>query len=282
MSDSFDILVDSLFFDAYVVSVDSAQPESLIRDITQALDLDYSSTSPKFGYQQAYSLFRGDIRHGLLQFGGDHVGDNVYVSFMGREADNFYGYIQGSGYGFSVLRADVAFDSTGPVFDSVARIAQDLIVDRRLKSSVAGDWVNSSGRTLYIGSRKSVVFGRIYEKSHQLELPDSQAFDRIEFEFKPDKKSRRRAALLTPIGFLQTSPWAVDLCNRIFSSGIEAADPLHRPRSLSDHDRAFSFLCKQYRATLKKELDNCGGCVDTFHRSLFETCPDRLRLGYRL
>lgn len=281
MSDSFASFSDSLFFDAYAVSVYCPDPGQLLHDITQALDLDFEQTAPKFGYLQAYALVRGDSRYALLQFGGNNVGKNVYVSFLGRMSHSFYDWIQSSGWSFTVLRADVAFDSVGSVFDKVARIAQDMILDRCLKSSVAGDWVNMAGRTLYIGSRKSVVFGRIYEKSKQLGLPDSLEFDRIEFEFKPDKKSRSRAAALTPVGFIETSPWAVDLCNRIFSAGIQPSDPLHRPWSASNHDRSFGHLCRQYRQTLQKELDNCGGCIDTFLRNLFETNPDRLRLGYR-
>lgn len=282
MRDSLAVFSDSLFFDAYAVSVYAGvDPGTLLQTITKSLDLDIKQTAPKFGYLQAYALVRGDVNHALFQFGGGNVGKNVYVSFQGRMSHAFYEWVQSSGYSFSVLRADVAFDSEGSVFDSVARITQEMILDRRLKSSVAGDWVNQAGRTLYIGSRKSVCFGRIYEKSKQLGLPDSHEFDRIEFEFKPDKKSRKRAASLSPVSFIQTSPWAVDLCNRIFSAGISPSDPLHRPWSASDHDRSFGHLCRQYRATLKKELDNSCGCLDTFLRNLFETCPDRLRLGYR-
>lgn len=268
-----DFFAESLFFDAYVVSVHLTDGNLLLERICKELDLDFVATRPKFGYAVAYRLFRGDINHGLLQFGGDNVGSGIYVSILGSMAGAFRDFLLAWRFDFVVLRADVAFDTVGSVFDRVARIAQDLIADRRLSSSVAGDWVNRKGRTLYIGSRQSICFGRIYEKWAQLGLPESAAFDRIEFEFKPHKKARAAAATLLPVDFILSSRWASDLCNRLFAASLCSSLTLDRPRAQSDHNRALAHLCKQYRKTIEHELDISGGCVDTLLDTLLFADP---------
>lgn len=264
---------ESLFFDAYVVNVHLSDVDLLRDRICKELDLDFVATRPKFGYAYAYRLFRGDINHGLLQFGGDNVGGGIYVSILGGMAGAFRDFLRAWRFEYGVLRADVAFDSVGSVFNEVARIAQDLIVERRLSSSVAGDWVNGTGRTLYIGSRQSLCFGRIYEKWVQLGLPEPAAFDRVEFEFKPHKKARVAAASLEPIDFIKSSRWASDLCNQLFAASLFSSLSLDRPRAQSDHNRALAHLIKQYRKTISHELDNCGGCVETLARTLLFASP---------
>lgn len=265
-----------LFFDAYVVSVHLTDGSLLLERICKELDLDFVATRPKFGYAIAYRLYRGDINHGLLQFGGDNVGSGVYVSILGSMAGAFRDFLLVWRFDFGVLRADVAFDSVGSVFNEVARIAQDLIADRGLSSSVAGDWVNGRGRTLYIGSRQSICFGRIYEKWVQLGLPESAAFDRIEFEFKPHKKARTAAASLLPVDFIMSSRWASELCNTLFAASLFSSLSLDRPRAQSDHNRALAHLCKQYRKIIAHELDLSGGCVDTLLRTLLFTDPSEI------
>lgn len=264
---------ESLFFDAYVVSVHLTDPDLLRERLSRELDLDFVSTRPKFGYARAYRLFRGDINHGLMQYGGDNTGSGVYVSILGGMAGAFRDFLLAWRFDYGVLRADVAFDTVGSVFDEVARIAQDLIHDRRLSSSVAGDWVNGTGRTLYIGSRQSICFGRIYEKWVQLGLPESSAFDRVEFEFKPHKKARTAAASLEPLDFIKSSRWASDLCNTLFAASLFARSSLDRPRAQSDHNRALAHLVKQYRKTISHELDNSGGCVYTLIDTLLFVSP---------
>lgn len=264
---------ESLFFDAYVVSVHLTDADLLRDRICKELDLDFVATRPKFGYAVAYRLYRGDINHGLIQFGGDNVGGGIYVSILGSMAGAFRDFLLAWRFEYGVLRADVAFDSVGSVFVEVARISQELIRDRNLSSSVAGDWVNGTGRTLYIGSRQSLCFGRIYEKWVQLGLPKESAFDRIEFEFKPHKKSRVSAASLEPIDFIKSSRWASDLCNQLFAASLFSSLSLDRHRAQSDHNRALAHLVKQYRKTIVHELDNSAGCVDTLIRTLLFASP---------
>lgn len=266
-------LSECLFFDAYVVNVQLKDPELLLKRICRDLDLDFAATRPKFGYAAAYMLVRGDLNHGLLQFGGDNVGDGIYVSVLGSLAGDFRKFLLAWGFSFSVLRADVAFDSQGSVFDSVSKIARKIVLNRHLSSSLAGDWVNGIGRTFYIGSRQSLCFGRIYEKWIQLGLPESLAFDRIEFEFKPHKKARVTAASLEPLDFIKTSRWATELCNQIFAANLIPTLSLNRPRDQSDHNRALAHLCKQYRKIIAHELDLSGGDVHTLLETLLFTDP---------
>lgn len=259
----FEDLPTLLFFDAYVVRVLTSDTSGLLGFITKGLDCDFASTAPKFGYTSAYKLFRGEITYGIFQFGGDNVGFGIHVSIMGRVASEFKKLLDKSAYRFLVLRADCALDVPGECFDQIAYVSNDLIVRRRLSSSVAGDWVNQHSRTLYIGSRSSIAFGRIYEKSDQLELPDELAFVRLEIEFKPHKNDRQMVASWQPYDFISSSPWVVELFNILFFNQIIAKDPLGRHYTKTDHSRAWAHLLKQYRKTIMRELANRGGDVES-------------------
>lgn len=266
-----DFLKTTAFFDAYAVRVLTDDVEALTTFICRGLDCDFKPTTPRFGYRGAYAFSRGDSSLGIIQFEGDNVGFGVHVSFQGSASNAFYNLIKESVYSFVLLRADVAVDFAGSVFVSLARIMQEVIAERRLTTTVAGDWVNGSSRTLYTGSRKSIAYSRLYEKGDQLGLDDENTFDRFEVEFKPHKKDREKAATFTPYQFLQSSPWVVDFLNRVHAGSISALEPLSRPSHTTDHSRAFAHLVKQYRATMLHELSNLGGDSELLlQRLLFE------------
>lgn len=270
-TDFSDFLKTTAFFDAYAVRVLTDDVEPLISFICEGLDCDFKPTSPRFGYRAAYAFYRGDSQLGIIQFEGDHVGYGCHVSFQGSVSSAFYHLIKSSIYSYVLLRADVAVDFAGSVFVSLARIMQEVISERRLTTSVAGDWVNGSSRTLYTGSRKSIAYSRLYEKGDQLGLDELNTFDRFEVEFKPHKNDRVKAAFFTPFQFLQSSPWVVDFLNRVHSGSVTALEPLSRPSHTTDHSRAFAHLVKQYRATMLHELSNLGGDSDLLlQRLLFE------------
>lgn len=133
---------------------------------------------------------------------------------------------------------------------------------RPLKLATLGDWVREEegfpgGRTLYVGSMKSPVLVRLYEKGKQMRnlYPDQldkypEGWVRLELQVRPEGKARYEVATLEPSAIWGTSQWARALHQRVFGSSLSAVlMAAHRP---SDDERAFRFLLRQYGPLLRR------------------------------
>lgn len=152
-------------------------------------------------------------------------------------------------------RVDVAHDvyEHEQTFTYVAKKAIGFAKKRGLKINQRGDWTTGGerGRTLYIGSRTSLVQLRIYEKSWHPEadpalrttLPN---WYRFEFEFKPKDKSKRlQASGYTPSQWLNSVKWVADIC-KLFDIDMEASQRLRRSDNEPDFERALRHMANQY------------------------------------
>lgn len=152
-------------------------------------------------------------------------------------------------------RVDVAHDvyEHEHTFTYVAKKAIGFAKKRGLKINQRGDWTKNGerGRTLYIGSRTSLVQLRIYEKSWH---PDADPalrttlpnWYRFEFEFKPKDKSKRlQTSDYTPTQWLNSVKWVADIC-KIFDIDMAASGRLRRADNEPDFERALRHMANQY------------------------------------
>lgn len=181
-------------------------------------------------------------------------------------------------------RVDVAHDvyEHEHTFTYVAKKAIGFSKKRGLKINQRGDWTKGGerGRTLYIGSRTSLVQLRIYEKSWH---PDADPalrttlpnWYRFEFEFKPkDKNKRKQAANYTPAQWLNSVKWVADIC-KLFDIDMESSQRLRRADNEPDFERALRHMVNQYGKVFDR-LFREHVSMDEFKRRI-NSCRDPLK-----
>lgn len=169
--------------------------------------------------------------------------------------------------GHNPVRLDSAVDiRLAGGFARLVRITKRLAKRYGLRWEPAGDWVSpDGGRTIYLGSRRSQVFLRIYEKGLQqaallgLEVTDElRAHIRCEVEFKPDNPNAKRAArTITPPECWGLADWLVEFASSAFDADAERVNVSYRRES--DHERALRFMAGQYARHLETLVERHQG-----------------------
>jgi DNA relaxase NicK len=159
-------------------------------------------------------------------------------------------------------------------FDLVAKVAIDLAHERGTRTSLVGDWATPgapAGRTLYIGSRKSAVYVRIYEHG---KLHGGNVSCRIEAEVKPDKKpGKLQLATLSAAGVAGCSAYMVLLCQR-FGIDIDRVPLAGYVRQISELQQQLVRLWMQYGRILDAQMQEVDGDVEAFTAALFAARDD--------
>lgn len=171
----------------------------------------------------------------------------------------------------SPSRIDVKADFEGAgVFDRTLPSLIDVARRHRIKVGCEGDhYLTKEGRTLNLGSRRSAVMLRVYDKAAQmraklahdpvrlLTVPDH--LTRFEVEVKPpsDPMVRRMLATAEPSAFMGASGAVRDAWEAF---GGEAVAPMRVTRAwrVSEDDRAYSYLVSTYGALLSRRAEEHG------------------------
>lgn len=157
-----------------------------------------------------------------------------------------------------VSRADVAkdYDYEGS-FEDLYRPLVELGLAQRpnpVKVGTAGDWVNlTPGRTLYLGSRGSRMYLRVYEKGHEqtAKHPDqtfSLNWTRVEAEVRPRTSAHKIAmSTMSPAEIFAYTRFGAEVLGHL--DGTEhTALPLQRVPSTDP----LYWLVQQYGAQLRR------------------------------
>lgn len=253
---SIEALFTSSFFDWYQVTFSEKMPvEWFIKCAQEKWDfLDVERASPRVKqYVHAANLKRGDrvIMH--LCWGGQNIG--LHVISTGSVSHDVGLWMQDKFKGlYGVSRADVRLDTvTEGMFDYLIKVASEFAIDRKIKTNHQGDWLTGkAGRTLYLGSKDSVVQVRIYEKGKK-EGGDPN-WVRVEIQVRPPKAHKKlEAAHFPPDLFWNSSVWSFDLMNKLFISDYSRqVDVLGTVWRASDRERAVMALVSQYGNTLEQ------------------------------
>jgi hypothetical protein len=148
------------------------------------------------------------------------------------------------------------------------RVAGD---DRRrahkIRTNYMGDWFHGKdGRTFGLGSFKSAVYVRLYEKGIQLRqeaikrgLPAPAVTGdevRLEVQVRPDGASKTAAASSTPLEAFGYAEWTKELVRRLDGTDIPRVHI--KERRLADHDRAMQWMVYQYGSHILDEVASLG------------------------
>jgi hypothetical protein len=165
-----------------------------------------------------------------------------------------------------VTRCDVAIDLYGrEAFAQTEALAMSIAAEERLQvRKIATPLDRTAGETVYIGSRSSALFVRIYEKGKadraaygDVCADTLEPWVRCELEVKPQKDMKATAALMPPDAFWGCSAWTSRLAQEAFEMSPEAI-PFHPRRTASD-DRAWATMCAQYRNLARRRCQSVHG-----------------------
>lgn len=244
-------------FDWYTASIDQ-RPQEVVDGLLSKLRFaSVEDGRPRYGYRHAHRIRSGLTEHCNVMYGGKAVGDAVLVDTSGKDAAEVSGVVRELFPDHRVTRADVAGDYIASnAFDLLTGIGKGVADEYRLKVGMAGDWYRGKeGRTLYVGSPKSDVFVRIYEKG--IQLGGDPNWVRLEAKVCPDGPSRALASKMRPEEFFGFRGWTCEVLKRLGYEDVErikAGTQWRQP----DHHRAYKAMLKQYGATLRHLLEDAG------------------------
>jgi hypothetical protein len=221
-------------------------------------------TGEKVPYYSRNLLLLAPTGHRLLQVRAGGSNPHPFVEVKGSAAALVCGFLRAR-YNHRPTRIDVAEDLRGPhLFRRLLRLSKRIAKAYGLRWEPDGDWSTpDAGRTIYLGSRKSQVFVRIYEKglkyAHDLGLPvtdELREWVRVEVEFKPQKRTAKSLARdIEPAAIWGTAEWLCHFAREAFSMQAERININERRES--NRERALRHMAFQYRAHLLALFHEC-------------------------
>lgn len=239
-------------FDYYQAGIE-ARPHDVVDHLGGSFDMsDVVPVRAMNGYEQAVSVQRGEHKLATISWGGN-TGERVLVKGTGEDSPDIANVIRAKWPRHRVVRADVCedYDEEG-AFSVLSGMALNVADQHRIKVEHRGDWHRAeAGRTLYLGSRQSPMYMRLYEKGKQLqgEGLDSASPDhvRVEFEVKAKRDNVRLwMAQMQPADFLGGSVWSYQIAGMLLESSVSRLEGLGTIRRPTDRDRALRALVRQY------------------------------------
>ena len=210
----------------------------------------------RFNYLHSTTVTDAGERVATILHGGPNGHPNVEAS--GERAPALAGLLRAMGE-HRVTRCDVAIDLWGAdAFRSTEQLVMAIATQERLQvRKVATPLDRTAGETIYVGSRSSTLFVRVYEKGKAdralyggVSADTLEPWVRCELEVKPQKDMKATAATMTPDAFWGCSDWTARLAQEAFAM---APDPIpFHPRRTASDDRAFDFMIKQYGNLLRR------------------------------
>lgn len=258
-----------LIFDWYSCSVDMS-PSILRSKILSNYDMaDWVIATPRNGYSHSEALMRGDRKLCQIFYGGDSQGSLVFCEATGDESEAFAAVMR-SGIPHRVSRVDIAIDFDEPMaWVNLQHYGCFLASKYRLKDKYLGasgaeslNCADTDGRTLYVGSRSSVGFIRIYEKGKK-DNPNKPDWVRFEYEFKPRGDARYMYARASKAQILSSTKQGADALKFLLSETTMRPCSAGAVRVEASRERTMRALRKQYGAFIRSELEAAGGCVNT-------------------
>ncbi|WP_308030947.1 replication initiation factor domain-containing protein, partial [Neisseria lactamica] len=232
----------------------------------------------RYGYQKSCFLDDENGNPNVSILWGGNGGANPNASASGLKAADFRNLVRDVwAEQHAVTRIDIAEDfCEAGLFDEFsARLVSIAKKNHRLKTSTVGDWLSDDakfGRTLYLGSTKSPIRIRLYEKSKKIANELFYKFDydhpvgfpidgvRLELQVRPQKQQRFLAAKEDNLeNFWGYAKWTQDVVSDIFSLDVPRVDLVSWENQVADKDEAvYSWLAKQYGGWFNRQAELIG------------------------
>jgi hypothetical protein len=235
-------------FDWYEPTIDGVDDGRVGPALALATGGRLAPGKPRNGYGRAEVLLRGEEVLCRI-FGGSARPGEVHLEITGETCRELVPIVRRLWPEHRVSRADSAMDFVAD-FEEMYAAAIAFANTRGLKHETITK--SDGGKTLYIGSKKSAAFMRLYKKSEQLrseypekahEIPDGIV--RAEMVSKPGKSEVKSAvSVMHPDDLWGMAKWATDYAAAVLGlAPIRTVTTFRRP---SDWSRAVHFLGQQY------------------------------------
>lgn len=239
-------------------------------------DVDIRSVPARNGWRHAVQLHHGSRVYCTISMENSATVKKCFnLQFTGSDSTRGAEIARRLFPSHSVTRLDVAIDacfspSTSGLSTGVVLAAcVDIAVSHQLSTTMLGDWSgrDQSGRTLYIGSAKSALRARVYEKGRQ---PDTMPADpdwlRFELVYRPKGQAlRQQAAILTPYDIAASFPAFHEIVKTYYHDLEDLAVPVQLSEVINRHqtdvDRALEHMFFQYKKSLRAKCET----FDTNH-----------------
>lgn len=255
-------------FDAYCATV-HANPDALLDDLFCLMESAGFEPKQQDGLKARFYAVNRQLVDAkgfqliALKSGGSNP--HPHIECQGRASPVLAAYLR-EHYSHQPTRIDHAIDLCGDtIFDHLYSMVADLCKRHGLRCTIAGDWINpDGGRTVYVGSRTSQVFVRIYEKgikyARDLGEPitrELRGWVRVELEFKPQTKvAKGLASKIEGPQMWGATSWTDQLAKDVLGM---ASEPVNiRQRRESNEERALRFMATQYGKHLRSLFDKNG------------------------
>lgn len=244
-------------FDWYGATLQGASPDLVVELLSRVLGAEIRAGHPQNGYKDCIELRSDDRKIGLVMWGGRNP--DPYAVASGQDAEPFAAAIRGLDLPHRVSRADVCIDVDAP--NAFELLSAELRA-RALQSGLALElWQDperpEKGRTLYVGSRKSRGFVRLYEKGKK-DDPSRPNWVRFELELKPGEVPQRaHLAQVEPLDALGMVKWVKSFVSDQFDFAASAA-PV-RLENIGDDERAIQAMLHQWGKLLVRTAGKVGG-----------------------
>lgn len=258
----FEEFEQALFVDAITVSL--PYNFETIKRFLEKNNFDFEPARPSLGYSNAEQIrYKNSNVVGRMMWGGDWCGENVYLQIMGDCAGFAYDLVKNKFPDLYVNRIDVALDFNGSyLFDAFVSIAENISIEKSIKINYVGDWLKrDDGRTLYLGSRKSTYYLRIYEKHKQSKHYDDVINERVrvELEIKPQTLlEKKRVTSMSLIDLISSSRNFKPIYELLLK--FTDAVTLTKPRKKTNLENTLAHCSKQYKNLFELLLERSGGC----------------------
>lgn len=222
---------------------------------------------PRNGYEHAWELRRGGVTVARMMSGSAH--EWPYVEASGRDAVDLSERLRGAGIEHRVARADACVDvvqrDAYAVMESV--LVNDL-PERVTRTQYVQTKSGETASTLYLGSRKSEVFARVYEKGKESPGQYAPETVRMEVQARPGSPERKAwASSATPQEIMSVPKWAGVMLGMV---ALEQLPTPPRGKRVSDLDGALAAMAVQYKRRVYELLERNGGDLDLTAADLLE------------
>jgi hypothetical protein len=273
MSNFFEKFASSVFFDWYQGtfssnSLVSISADRFISKVLSAFPLSSAEVArPRVNqYQRAVDIKRGDMQ--IVHVCWEGMAPIHFIA-TGSISQDFADFMQSNYSGeYGISRADVRADMVDPaaweymhgIAYRFAQRSRNTKGTRPIETNCMGDWdTGNGGRTYYLGSCKSAVQVRIYEKGKK--EGGNQDWVRYEAQVRPPKSNDKvLAGLWRPVDFWNSKPWLMKLSAEIFfNQSLPKVESFKSVWGVSgDLERTTRALCRQYGNTLGSLYEQFG------------------------
>jgi hypothetical protein len=245
-------------FDWYQASVPDVPPEVVMQALSSSEYYgEWVESKASKGYDIGAHFVIGDQVKYRLKHGGQNAEFGANVTASGGDAPKLAEVLRQAFPRHRVSRVDSCEDyhhaDAYPYLRGIGlRIAKQFNVDVREITKPLPE--SDDGCTLYIGSEKSAISGRIYEKAKQLGV--GTEWVRVELQVRPQKRVKDVVAMLSPEQVWGLGKWTKALAVELGQTDLQRIDvQIYQP---SDDDRAYRHMLKQYGNMLSRMLATHG------------------------